>query len=74
MRPATKCVVPPPNGDWVGSVQPIDPSTAFSYLDADCQAYPRYFNTPNQDAVAATIAALEQVAQTYSQRPAVYQR
>ena len=62
MRRATRCVVPPFDGLWDGSVQPIDPSTAFTYMDADHQAYPRYFNTPNQDAVAATIAALESAA------------
>lgn len=40
-----------------GVVNPIYPSSAIDY-DADVK-YPRYFNTPNHDAVAEKIAALE---------------
>ncbi len=43
----------------LGLVQPIHTSTAYYYLDEGPQPYPRYFNTPNQDAVAAKIAELE---------------
>ncbi|MDH5599492.1 MAG: aminotransferase class I/II-fold pyridoxal phosphate-dependent enzyme [Cyclobacteriaceae bacterium] len=42
-----------------GVTSPIIPSTAYNYLEKDKTAYPRYFNTPNQEAVAAKIAALE---------------
>lgn len=38
---------------------PIYTSSANAYIDRDHAAYPRYFNTPNQDAVARKIAALE---------------
>lgn len=43
----------------LGLVQPIQTSTAYYYLDEGPQPYPRYFNTPNQDAVAQKIADLE---------------
>jgi len=38
---------------------PIFTSSATSYLDRDRAAYPRYFNTPNQEAVTAKLCALE---------------
>jgi len=41
-----------------GANSPIYTSTAIGYLDSDI-TYPRYFNTKNQLAVAAKIAALE---------------
>src|SRR5262245_35801146 len=40
-----------------GIVNPIYPSSAIDY-DSDVK-YPRYFNTPNHEAVAEKIAALE---------------
>lgn len=43
-----------------GANSPIYPSTATGYLDGDALFYPRYFNTPNQNAVAEKISALEQ--------------
>ena len=43
----------------LGLVRPIQTSTAYFYIDEDKQPYPRYFNTPNQEAVAAKIAKLE---------------
>lgn len=42
-----------------GLLSPIYPSTSYLYLEMDKRAYPRYFNTPNQEAVARKIAALE---------------
>ena len=42
-----------------GVFSPIYPATAYDYLDVDVYAYPRYFNTPNQRAVAEKICALE---------------
>ena len=38
---------------------PIYTSSANNYINRDDTFYPRYFNTPNQDAVAKKIAALE---------------
>ena len=42
-----------------GIVSPVFPSTAYNYLDVEALKYPRYFNTPNQQAVEKKIAALE---------------
>ncbi|OMH25582.1 PLP-dependent aspartate aminotransferase family protein [Motiliproteus sp. MSK22-1] len=42
-----------------GLSTPIFTSSAYNYLDNPKQPYPRYFNTPNQEAVAAKLAALE---------------
>jgi cystathionine beta-lyase len=38
---------------------PIFTSSSFAYLDAAENVYPRYFNTPNQQAVVAKLCALE---------------
>ena len=43
----------------IGVITPIDPTTAFHYIDEGDQYYPRYFNTPNQDAAAEKISQLE---------------
>ncbi len=42
-----------------GANSPIYTSTATGYLDGETLFYPRYFNTPNQNAVAEKISALE---------------
>lgn len=42
-----------------GSVTPIFPATSHAYLDMEKITYPRYYNTPNQEVLAAKIAALE---------------
>src|SRR5689334_21651378 len=42
-----------------GTVNPIYMSSAYDYEDLPETQYPRYFNTPNQRAAAAKIAALE---------------
>jgi cystathionine beta-lyase/cystathionine gamma-synthase len=42
-----------------GTVTPIFPSSAYDYEELPEMQYPRYSNTPNQKAVAAKIAALE---------------
>lgn len=43
-----------------GTVTPIFPSSAYDYEEvAGGTMYPRYFNTPNQQAVAEKLAALE---------------
>ena len=42
-----------------GAVSPIYMASSYPYMNVDKKRYPRYFNTPNQEAVAAKIAALE---------------
>ncbi len=42
-----------------GTNTPIFTSSSFEYLDREEPLYPRYFNTPNQDAVVRKICALE---------------
>lgn len=44
---------------YKGMVTPVYPSSAYDYEDLPATLYPRYFNTPNQRAVAEKIAALE---------------
>jgi cystathionine beta-lyase len=63
LKPATLCVHA---GTYVdeqtgGVCTPVFPSTSYAYPNpADENVYPRYFNTPNQRAVARKVAALEQ--------------
>jgi len=38
---------------------PVFTSSAYGYLDRETVAYPRYFNTPNQQAVVEKVCALE---------------
>ena len=46
--------------DRMGGINsPIYTSSAFNYLDRDETFYPRYFNTPNQNAVVEKLCALE---------------
>ncbi|MCI0750782.1 MAG: aminotransferase class I/II-fold pyridoxal phosphate-dependent enzyme [Flammeovirgaceae bacterium] len=42
-----------------GTVTPIYPSSAYDYEDMPATVYPRYFNTPNQQAVIEKMVALE---------------
>jgi cystathionine beta-lyase len=42
-----------------GAVSPIFMASSYPYMDVDVKRYPRYFNTPNQEAVGLKIAALE---------------
>ena len=42
-----------------GAVSPLYMSTSYAYQDVDVKRYPRYFNTPNQQALCKKIAALE---------------
>jgi cystathionine beta-lyase len=61
MRKETQCVHSGAIHDVMtgGVNSPIFTSSAFEYLDRDHLAYPRYFNTPNQNAVVAKVCALE---------------
>lgn len=49
----------PGDPQYKGIVNPIYPSSAYDYENIPETQYPRYFNTPNQRAVAQKIAALE---------------
>ena len=42
-----------------GAVSPLYMSTSYAYEGVDLKRYPRYFNTPNQEALCRKIAALE---------------
>jgi len=61
MKKETQCVHSGTIKDTLngGVNSPIFTSTAFAYLDRDRVSYPRYFNTPNQNAVVEKICALE---------------
>lgn len=41
------------------AVSPIYMTSSYPFMDVDVKRYPRYFNTPNQEAVGRKIAALE---------------
>ncbi|NND88153.1 MAG: PLP-dependent transferase [Flavobacteriaceae bacterium] len=42
-----------------GAVSPLFMSSSYAYENVDVKRYPRYFNTPNQEALCRKIAALE---------------
>jgi len=42
-----------------GAISPLFMSTSYAFEDVDVKRYPRYFNTPNQVALAKKMAALE---------------
>ncbi|RZS90479.1 trans-sulfuration enzyme family protein [Aquimarina brevivitae] len=42
-----------------GAVSPIYLSTSYAFEDVETKRYPRYFNTPNQEALCKKIARLE---------------
>jgi cystathionine beta-lyase/cystathionine gamma-synthase len=62
MRKDTQCVHSGSYRDNCtrGVNTPIFTSSAFDYLDRDDTPYPRYFNTPNQEAVVRKMCALEE--------------
>lgn len=45
--------------EFKGAISPLYMSTAYAYEDVNVKRYPRYFNTPNQNALSQKIAALE---------------
>jgi cystathionine beta-lyase/cystathionine gamma-synthase len=61
MRIETECVHSGKYRDAVtrGLNTPIYTSSSYEYLDREETIYPRYFNTPNQDAVVQKMCALE---------------
>ena len=42
-----------------GAISPLYMSTSYAFEDVDTKRYPRYFNTPNQEALCKKIALLE---------------
>ncbi len=42
-----------------GAISPLYMSSSYAYENVDVKRYPRYFNTPNQEALGKKIAALE---------------
>ena len=42
-----------------GAISPLFMSSSYAYEDVEVSRYPRYFNTPNQEALCKKIAALE---------------
>ena len=42
-----------------GAISPLYMSSSYAYEGVDVKRYPRYFNTPNQEALCRKIAALE---------------
>lgn len=42
-----------------GATSPLFMSSSYAYEDVEVKRYPRYFNTPNQEALGKKIAALE---------------
>jgi cystathionine beta-lyase len=61
MRVETACVHSGKYRDNVtrGTNTPIFTSSAYEYLDREETVYPRYFNTPNQEAVVKKLCVLE---------------
>ncbi|MDX1544478.1 MAG: PLP-dependent aspartate aminotransferase family protein [Christiangramia sp.] len=45
--------------EFRGAVSPLYMSTSYAFEDVEAKRYPRYFNTPNQVALAKKMAALE---------------
>ncbi|RIV68916.1 trans-sulfuration enzyme family protein [Flagellimonas aequoris] len=44
---------------YKGAISPLYMSTSYEFDDVDIKRYPRYFNTPNQEALCKKLAALE---------------
>ncbi len=42
-----------------GAISPLFMSSSYAYENVDVKRYPRYFNTPNQEALCKKVAALE---------------
>ncbi|RNL68592.1 PLP-dependent transferase [Sinomicrobium pectinilyticum] len=42
-----------------GAISPLYMATSYAFEDVEAKRYPRYFNTPNQEALSRKIAALE---------------
>ena len=49
-----------------GAVSPLYMSSSYAFEDVDIKRYPRYFNTPNQEALSKKVAALEHTCLLYT--------
>src|SRR5690554_419480 len=47
------------DNQFKGAISPLFMSSSYAYEDVDVKRYPRYFNTPNQEALCKKIARLE---------------
>lgn len=47
------------DSQFKGAVSPLYMSTSYEFEDVDVKRYPRYFNTPNQEALCKKLAVLE---------------
>ncbi|GHA37594.1 cystathionine gamma-lyase [Salinimicrobium marinum] len=47
------------DNEFKGAVSPLYMSTSYAFEDVEVKRYPRYFNTPNQQALSIKMAALE---------------
>ncbi|MEO0527207.1 MAG: aminotransferase class I/II-fold pyridoxal phosphate-dependent enzyme [Bacteroidota bacterium] len=47
------------DNEFKGAVSPLYMASSYAFEDVDIKRYPRYFNTPNQEALSKKIAALE---------------
>lgn len=47
------------DNQFKGAVSPLYMSTSYEFEDVDVKRYPRYYNTPNQEALCKKLAALE---------------
>ncbi|MDC6385664.1 PLP-dependent transferase [Flagellimonas taeanensis] len=47
------------DNQFKGAVSPLYMSTSYEFEDVDVKRYPRYFNTPNQEALCKKMAVLE---------------
>ena len=45
--------------EFKGAISPLYMATSYAFENVDIKRYPRYFNTPNQEALCVKIAALE---------------
>jgi cystathionine beta-lyase len=45
--------------EFKGAVSPLYMSTSYQFEDVDVKRYPRYYNTPNQEALCQKLAVLE---------------
>ena len=48
-----------PDKQFRGAISPIYMASSYEFMEVDVKRYPRYFNTPNQEALCKKVAALE---------------
>ena len=50
---------------YKGAISPLFMSNSYAYENVEVSRYPRYFNTPNQEALCKKIAALENIIKQF---------